>query len=237
MSLGDKKKEIENKIVEDFHKLYYGNGSQTWSGNTSWLGHKILKCPLDLWIYQEIVYKIKPDIIIECGNGDAGCTLFLANILDAIYGDSSNGKGTVGTVGTVIAIDTENTNHKEILPEHKRIKYIAGMSTSDDTIIQVRQIIKFPIKSPMLIILDSDHHKENVLKELEIYSKFAVKDSYMVVEDTNLSGHPNFTDFLGPWEAVEEFLSNSDNNKKFIVDSGMEKFYMTFNPRGYLKRI
>lgn len=218
----------ESKIVEDFHKLYYGNGSRTWSGNTKYLGINVLKCPLDMWIYQEIVYDIKPDIIIDVGSGDAGCTLFLATILDAMYDESSY-------KGTIIAIDTENTNHVGILPKHKRIKYVTGSSTSEDTITQVRQLIKFPIKFPSLIILDSDHHKENVLKELNIYSKFAIKDSYIVVEDTNLN-HPNPTDFEGPFEAVQEFLSNSNNSKKFVVDKDKEKFWLTFNPGGYLKR-
>lgn len=84
----------ENEIVEQFHKLYYSNGGRTWSGNTSWLGYKVLKCPPDLWIYQEIIYETKPDIIIETGTGNGGGTFFLASICDFI------------NQGNIISIDT-----------------------------------------------------------------------------------------------------------------------------------
>lgn len=224
----------ELKTVEDFHRLYHSNGSRTWSGNTKWLGNNILKCPLDLWVYQEIIYNTKPDIIIECGTGDGGCSLFLAHISDLI-----------GLNSKILSIDTENTNHIQILPKHDKIIYITGSSISENVITEVREHIKFPIKQNIMVILDSDHHKEHVLKELQIYSRFIRPGNYLIVEDTNLSSHPMYSDFEGPWEAVEEFLSSSDNNNgrkdgnnnKFVVDSGMEKFYMTFNPSGYLKRV
>lgn len=208
----------EDEIVERFHKLYYSNGERTWSGNTSWLGHKVLKCPPDLWIYQEIIFQNKPDIIIETGTGKGGGTLFLASICDLI------------NHGKIISVDLENTNHKEDLPQHNRIIYITGSSTSDDTINQ----IKIKENDKVMVILDSDHHKNHVLQELNIYSKLATKDNYIIVEDTNLSGHPNHTDFEGPMEAIEEFLKTNQN---FIIDESKHKFYLSFNINGYLKKI
>jgi cephalosporin hydroxylase len=210
----------EDEIVEQFHKLYYSNGGRTWSGNTSWLGYKVLKCPLDLFIYQEIIYETKPDIIIETGTGNAGTTLFLASICDFI------------NYGKVISIDTENTNHESYLPSHKRITYITGLSTSEDTINKVKSLTNE--KNKIMVILDSDHHKNHVLSELNIYSSLVTKDNYLVVEDTNLSGHPMPTDFEGPMEAIEEFMKT---NQDFIIDESKHKFYLTFNPNGYLKRI
>lgn len=216
----------ELKTVEDFHKLYHSNGSRTWSGNTKWLNHKILKAVTDLWIYQEIIYETKPDIIIDVGTGEAGCTIYMAHVLDMMNLNSK-----------ILSIDTENTNHKDWLPVHDKITYITGSSILEETITNVRQYIKFPIKENILVILDSDHHKEHVLKELQIYSRFVRPGNYLIVEDTNLSSHPMYSDFDGPYEAVQEFLQDKDNNKKFVIDESKEKFYLTFNPSGYLKRI
>ncbi len=210
---------IENDIVENFHKLYYSNGDRTWSGNTHWLGYNVLKCPFDLWIYQEIIYEINPDIIIETGTGSGGVTHFLASICDFI------------NHGKVISIDLENTNHKDILPQHKRITYVTGPSTSENTIEQIKKLINK--KDVIMVILDSDHYKDHVLQELNAYSQFVSKDSYIIVEDTNLN-HPNPTDFEGPMEAIEEFMKINQN---FTTDESKHKFYLTFNPSGYLKRI
>lgn len=216
---------IFNQIVDQFHKLYYSNGGRTWSGNTSWLGIKTLKCPFDLWIYQEIIYDTRPDIIIETGTGDGGTTRFLATICDFI------------NHGKVISIDLENTNHKSYLPKHNRIIYITGSSISQSTIDQIKSF-SISNRSPnkeckIMVILDSDHHKNHVLSELNIYSSFITQQNYIIVEDTNLN-HPNPTDFEGPMEAIEEFLKT---NKNFVIDESKHKFYLTFNPRGYLKRI
>lgn len=173
----------EEEIVEQFHKLYYSNGGRTWSGNTSWLGYKVLKCPLDLFIYQEIIYDNKPDIIIETGTGSGGTTHFLASICDFI------------NHGNIISIDVENRNHKDILPQHKRITYVNGSSIAEDTIDQIKNITSE--KDKIMVILDSDHSKNHVLQELNIYSKFVTKENYIIVEDTNLN-HPMTVNFEGP---------------------------------------
>jgi cephalosporin hydroxylase len=206
----------EEDIVNGFHVLYYGS-NQTWQ-DTFWLGVKILKCPLDLWIYQEIIFKVHPDIIIETGTAQGGSALYLANLCDLL------------DHGIVITIDIENVGGR---PQHKRITYLEGDSTSDKIVKMVERTISKD--SRVLIILDSDHKKDHVLKEMEIYSKFVTKNSYLIVEDTNINNHPvnpNFGD--GPMEAVEEFLK-TDNS--FIKDKCCEKFYLTFNPGGYLLKV
>jgi len=182
------------------------------------LGVHAAKCPVDLWIYQEIIYELKPDVIIECGTGSGGSSLFLASICDMI------GNGRVITIDIVEA---------EGRPQHKRITYLLGSSTSSETVEQVKKLVS--VDNKVMVILDSYHSKEHVLNELRIYSRFVTKGSYIIVEDTNLSGHPVVpTADPGPMEAVVEFLKE---DKGFAVDKTREKLLLSFNPNGYLKRI
>jgi cephalosporin hydroxylase len=209
-------KKSEKGIVEGFHKLYYTMSNRT--ADLFWLGIPIAKCPLDLWIFQEIIFEVKPDVIIECGTSYGGGALFLASLCDMI----SNGR--------IITIDIES---KEGRPEHKRITYMLGSSTSTEIVENVRSLIED--KDRVMVVLNSDHSKEHVLKELRIYSKLVTKGSYLIVEDTNINGHPVYPGFgPGPMEAVEEFLKE---NKDFVTDRNREKLYLTYNPKGYLRRI
>ncbi|MFA5049569.1 MAG: CmcI family methyltransferase [Candidatus Micrarchaeia archaeon] len=209
----------EKNIVDQFHKLYYDSHEfgKTWT-NTTWLGVHTQKCPLDLWIYQEIIFEIKPDVIIECGTLNGGSALFLASMCDLV------------NTGSVITIDIENRKGR---PQHKRIRYLLGSSTSEEIIKQIGKLVRDTDK--VLVILDSDHSKKHVLNELRIYNKLVTKGSYIIVEDTNLNNHPIDPDHgPGPMEAVEEFLKE---NNSFMVDKSKEKFYLTFNPHGYLKKM
>ncbi len=203
------------QIVDNFSRLYYDSKGQTWR-NTYWIGNRTWKCPLDLWIYQEIVVETKPDVIIECGMGEGGTTLYLATVCNLIGH------------GEIISIDLKERKRLK----HDRIKFLLGDSISDEVVKQVSRLI--PGKTVM-VILDSTHVKPHVLKELEIYSKFVTKGNYLIVEDTLMNGHPIKSSFgEGPMEAVTEFLSKNSN---FVIDKSREKFYLTFNPNGYLRRI
>ena len=207
----------KRNIIDHFHKLYYDSEEKTWK-NTFWLGIQAQKCALDLWIYQEIIFEIKPDIIIECGTAGGGSALFLASICDLL----NNGK--------IITIDIKSDEGR---PKHEKITYLLGSSTTHEIVEKIQGLISS--KDRIMVILDSDHNKEYVLKELKIYSGFVTRDSYIIVEDTNINGHPVNSDFgPGPMEAVEEFL---EENKNFVIDRSREKFYLTFNPSGYLRRI
>jgi len=211
---------LEGSVVDNFHKLYFHGfpKGRTWN-NTFWQGARILKCPLDLWIYQEIIYKVKPDIIIETGTMYGGSALYLAHLCDLM------GKGKV------LTIDIRDRRNES--PLHERIKYFIGSSTSKEIIESVKGYVGNG--DVVMVILDSDHSKDHVLTELKIYNEFVTRGSYLIVEDTNINGHPVYPDYgPGPMEAVEEFLKE---NKNFIVDKEKEKFYLTFNPKGYLKKV
>ncbi|MCW4009513.1 MAG: cephalosporin hydroxylase family protein [Candidatus Bathyarchaeota archaeon] len=202
-------------MVNEFNKIYYD--SKVWT-RTYWFGVPILKCPTDLWVYQEILFEQKPDLIIECGTANGGSALFFASLFDLIGN------------GEIVTIDIEDKRDR---PQHKRIKYLLGSTTSECILSEVTALAKN--KKKILVILDSDHSKEHVLNELRLYNSFVTKGSYLVVEDTNINGHPVCLDFgAGPMEAVDEFLKE---HRDFIVDTSKEKFFVTFNPSGYLKKI
>lgn len=203
-------------VVNDFHRLYYESRSRTWS-QTFWLGHRAEKCPLDLWIYQEIIGETKPDIIVETGTAAGGSALYLASVCDLLGN------------GCVVSIDIAE---REGRPLDERIRYLIGSSTDQDVLEHVRALV--PPGASVMAILDSDHTKAHVLDELRAYGRLVTPGNYLVVEDTNVNGHPVRTDFgPGPFEAVEEFLGETD---AFELDRSREKFFMTFNPRGYLRR-
>ena len=184
----------------------------------TWLGVRAKKYPTDCWVYQEIIFQGKPDVIIECGTKFGGSALFLATILDAV-GD-----------GRVITVDIQR---KPDLPQHPRITYVTGSSIESSTIEKVKSLIKETDK--VMVILDSDHHKDHVLKEMEIYGSLVKKGFYLIVEDTNPTVLAQVKGYgPGPDEAVKEFLKT---HKEFFIDKKREKFLITTNPDGYLLRI
>ena len=194
-------------FVRGFQKVWEYSG--VWF-NTNWLGVSALKKPMDLWIYQEIIYETRPKVLIETGSYKGGSALFFATILDLI-GE-----------GSVITIDIKDDASRSL--SHPRITAIVGSSISDDVIDQVRQIVG---TQTAMVSLDSDHHKDHVLKEMELYSEFVTIGNYMVVEDTGIRGP-------GPGRAVKEFLRH---RKDFVRDRKREKFMVTSCRGGFLKRI
>jgi cephalosporin hydroxylase len=208
----------ERTIVEAFHRLYFDARAfnMTWR-NTFWLGNPILKCPLDLWLYQEMLHEVKPQLIVETGTGFGGSALYLASLCDIM-----------GT-GEIVTIDVEKRDR----PAHPRITYITGSSTAPEVRDEV--VARGRSRDRVLVLLDSDHRKDHVLAEMRTYAPFVTPSSYMVVEDTNLNGHPVEPAFgPGPMEAVEAFLRE---DKRFAIDESKNKFFLSFNPRGYLKRV
>jgi cephalosporin hydroxylase len=209
----------ESEVVADFHRLYYDAYKQggTWYA-TSWLGVPTWKLPLDLWIYQEILHEIRPDLIVETGTAFGGSAFYLASLCDILRG------------GEVMSIDVKEDPKR---PRHERITYLLGSSTSEEIVSKVKA--RAAGAKTVLVILDSDHSRKHVLAEIGTYAPLVTRGSYLIVEDTNVNGHPVYPDFgPGPMEAVEDFLKAS---RDFQVDTTREKFLLTFNPRGYLRRV
>ena len=206
----------EAEVVRRFHDLYYRRWSVADTVRLSWFGYKLLKCPLDLWRYQELLVRTRPDVVIETGTCFGGSALYMAMILDLI------GRGQV------ITIDIEARPGR---PEHPRINYLTGSSVDPAIVAKVQETVS---GGRAMVVLDSDHHAAHVYGEILAYHSFVQVGDYLIVEDTNINGNPVYPDFgPGPMEAVTRFLSEND---EFVIDERCERFMMTFNPRGYLRR-
>jgi cephalosporin hydroxylase len=206
------------ELADRFLELYYNARQKnlTW-GNTRWMGVKTLRCPLDLWLYQEIIFDTKPDLIVETGTAEGGGALFLASMCDLVQH------------GQVISIDIQ---HRPNLSSHPRLTYLTGSSTARETVEKVKGRAA---QGQTLVILDSDHSRAHVLAELQAYAPLVRKNGYLIVEDTIVNGHPLRPEFgPGPMEAVEEFLGETPD---WIIDRTKEKFLLSFNRNGYLKRV
>jgi cephalosporin hydroxylase len=132
--------------------------------------------------------------------------------------------------GRIVTVDVEDRPGR---PVHGRITYLEGSSTSDEVLEQVTAFVQDAER--VMVILDSDHSRDHVLRELELYSPLVSKGCYLVVEDTNVNGHPVVPGFgPGPMEALIEFLGGTND---FEVDRSREKLMLTFNPSGYLLRV
>jgi len=199
-----------------------------------WLGRPIIQYPQDIIAFQEIVWKVKPEIIIETGIARGGSLVLSASLLQLL------GHGKV--LGIDIDIRKNNRNKIEKHPLGKRIKIIEGSSTDESV---VKKIFKIAKGKKVLVSLDSNHTHEHVLEEMKLYSPLVTKGSYMIVFDTVIEDIPNnVSKFMKkrPWgkgnnpkTAVFEFLKT---NNRFKIDNEIDKkLMMSAAPSGYLKCI
>ena len=215
-------------VAGDFLRAYYDAGDavqlgSTWK-DTWWMGARLQKLPTDLWIYQEILHAQRPDVIIECGTAFGGSALYLAQLCDLL------------DVGQVITVDIDGWDFEvpgyQGRPVHPRIRYVKGSSADPAIVADVAASI--PEGAKVMVILDSDHSRDHVAAELKAYSPLVTPGQFLIVEDTMLNGHPVHDDFgPGPMEALQEFLpANTD----FDIDPIGDKYLVSFNPKGYLRR-
>ena len=219
-----KKKSIDWMLHADKYKYTY---------NYRWMGIPIIKFPNDIVALQEIIWKVKPDIIIETGIAHGGSLLFSATMMELI-----------GNQGKVIGVDIDIRKHNRIEIEkskfNKNIVMLEGSSVSQKIIKKIKNYIKQGSK--VMVFLDSNHTYSHVKKEIEIYSKLVTKNSYLVVEDTFTEFFPKNYFSNRPWDvgnnpiiAIREFLKK---NKKFKIDKNLnDKLSITETFDGYLKKI
>jgi len=194
-------------------------------GHTKWLGIHVIQTPCDMWAIQEIITEIKPDFIIETGTLYGGSALFFASVLQDVNKD-----GKVITVDIEDNTKTQNASNLKLFQDY--IEFIHGDSVSQEVIDKIAN--RIGNSSRVIVTLDSDHSKDHVLKEMELYYKFVSLGSYLIVQDTQLDGWGFRKNFEGPMSAIKEFFKTNDD---FIVDYNREKFLLTWFSGGFLKRI
>lgn len=227
----------DNESLERAWQLFHRELVKTkYAYNFKWFGIPVLQVPQDLQALQEIIWEVKPDLIIETGIAMGGSLMFNATMLTALEscGEIKNSK----VIG--IEINLYPKNKKAILthPLSKKIIIIEGSSIDSKIIKEVEWLSR---SRKVLVCLDSNHTHEHVLAELRAYAPFVSVGSYIIVNDTGIEDLPRGTTANRPWgkgnnpkTAVWEFLKENDN---FVIDDIDKKLIMTGHPSGYLKRV
>jgi cephalosporin hydroxylase len=205
---------LDRAAIARAHDVFYASDAWTKAG---WLGTQVLKNPLDLWVYQEIMAETRPEVVVETGTWRGGSARYLASVCDLL------------DVGEVVSIDIAAM--RDDYPQHPRITYLAGRSSTDPEVVEEVKARAFGRRA--LILLDSDHSQAHVEAELAVYAPLVPVGCYVIVEDSNI-GQIRKDLMPGPLQAVETFLAGTD---EFEVDREREKFLVTFNPSGYLRRV
>ncbi len=208
-----------------------------YSYNFSWLGRPIIQYPQDMIAMQEIIWEVKPDLIIETGIAHGGSLIFSASMLELVA-------ACTGVEGEVIGVDIDIRSHNrkaiEEHPMYKRITMIQGSSVAPEIVAQV--VEKAKGKKRILVCLDSNHTHEHVLAELKAYAQLTTVGSYCVVFDTVVEDMPKELAGDRPWgpgdnpkTAVFEYLKS---HTEFEIDREIQnKILITVAPDGYLKRV
>ena len=218
------------------------------SYNFEWLSRPIIQYPQDIVAAQEIIWKVKPDLIIETGIAHGGSLVFSASMLalldyhdavnEGIMLDPRNPKRKV--IGVDIDIRKHNLEAINLHPMRSRMELIEGSSIDNDIISRVNKLAKE--YSNIMVFLDSNHSHDHVLSELNAYAKLVTRGSYCVVFDSVIEDLPNETSVDRSWgvgdnpkTAIWEFLKN---NSDFEIDKDVEdKLLITVAPDGYLKKV
>lgn len=221
----------DRSLLQSTLRWFVQASKAEYSYHFTWLGCPIIQFPQDVIAMQEIIWRVKPDLIIETGIAHGGSLIFYASMVDLI-----------GQEGQVLGIDIDIREHNRVEieshPMYRRITMIEGSSTDEEVIIQVLEFAKG--KDRVLVALDSNHTHDHVLQELELYSPLVREGSYLVVFDTIIEDMPEDSFPDRPWgkgnnpkTAVMEFLRRND---RFVIDEEIgSKLLITVAPDGYLR--
>lgn len=208
-------------VTRMFHVMWY-HSNTSWIRNT-FLGFPIMQNPFDLQIYQEILFDRRPKFVLQTGVAGGGSMMYFAAMLDLVQAPPEV---------LVIGVDIVLTESAKRL-SHPRIRLVEGSSVDESTIAKVRDLL--PAARGM-VILDSDHSEAHVTRELACYADFVEPGQYLVIEDTNVNGHPVHPSHgPGPLESVQKFIKI---DKRFVADDALWQRHLFSNHQfGWLKRI
>jgi cephalosporin hydroxylase len=221
------------ELEDQSRRWLRASAADRYSYRFSWLGRPIIQYPQDIVAMQEILWRVRPELVIETGVAHGGSLVLYASLLELIGGP-----------GLVVGIDIEVRPHnRAALAQHplsKRIHLIEGSSVAPATIAQVRTLAEG--RRPVLVVLDSNHTHEHVLTELRLYAPLVTPGSYLVVFDTVVEHLPDLSYADRPWgpgnnplTAVRQFLRETSD---FVIDREIEeKLLITVAPSGYLRRV
>lgn len=186
--------------------------------DTKWLGKPIWQNTLDLWTIQETISEIRPELIIECGTNRGGSSFHYAQLMDLLGH------------GRIITMDIEKMHDLS----HPRVTYLIGDSCSDELVSHVRDEVN-KCTGPIFVILDSDHSKAHVARELQAYHSFVTPGSFLLVQDGVIDVQECFKHARpGPLPAIEEFMQA---HPEFQIDTERcNRFLLTHHPKGWLRR-
>jgi len=209
-------------IPQQYHQWNYNES--IWTG-TTFLGVPCLKSVSDMWNYQEILTELKPSVVIEFGTNAGGSALYFAELLKLITQRSR-----------VLTVDIDHSQVAERARNNARIEFLQSDSTTPAVADRIRELRgQYPGKA--FFILDSDHRKTHVLRELAQVRQVSEAGDYVVVEDGNINGHPVLPTWgEGPYEALEAYFSEHSNDFKRDLERE-NKFGFTFAPGGFLVRV
>jgi len=213
--------------------LFVRSCDYRYSYNFTWMGRPIIQYPQDMIAMQEVIWTVKPDLIVETGIAHGGSLIYYASILELLGGEGK-------VLGVDIDIRSHNRDAIEAHPMFKRIRMIEGSSI--DKAVAARVAAFAQDNRCVMVVLDSNHTHDHVLEELHLYSPLVTKDSYLVVFDTVVEDMPESSFPDRPWgpgdnpkTAVWEFLRDNDD---FVIDKDIEgKLLLTVAPDGYLRRV
>lgn len=183
------------------------------------MGIPTLKSPSDMWNYQEILFQLKPSVVVEFGTCQGGSALFFASIMRQL-----------GQSFRILSVDINPCKATD--PD---VRFLVMSSTDDRVSAEIRKA-RASLPGPMFAILDSDHSKDHVLQEMLSLRDLTQPGDYVIVEDSNINGHPVYKKFgPGPYEAIKEYFHLHSDDYQHDYERE-KKFGFTFATNGFLVR-
>jgi cephalosporin hydroxylase len=208
-------------VFTAYHRWFYESGVPF---RLTWEGIPAIKSPLDMWVYQQLIWELRPSLVIEFGTNRGGSAVYFARILAAL-----------GDERCVLTIDIEQAQVDPKVLGMENVQFHHS-STVDASVPQRIHELRSSFPGPVFAILDSDHSSEHVVREIEVITPLLRTGDRLVVEDTNINGNPVLPGWgPGPLEAVQEFLARSPQS--YERDRASEDLFgWSFARSGFLIR-